>query len=264
MLEYGMPTLIETDTIEACAGLCRELGLGFIELNMNLPAYQTDSMDISRLRAIAAEHGIYYTIHLDENLNPCDFNRRVAGAYTQTVLDTIGIAQKLGAPVLNMHLSQGVYFTLPDRRVFLYDQYREDYLRGMTVFRDRCGSAAQEAGVTICVENSDGYTGFQREALDILLENPAFGLTYDVGHDHAIGGQDQEVISARADRLQHMHLHDAAGNRNHLALGTGELDISDRLRLAAERSCRVVLETKTVDGLRRSVEWLKAHGYTGS
>ncbi len=261
MITFGMPTLIETETIEACAGLCEELGLGFVELNMNLPAYQSERMDVPGLLDTARRHGIFYTIHLDENLNPCDFNREVADAYTRTVLSTIDIARRLDAPVLNMHLSRGVYFTLPDRRVFLFDQYRAEYLSGMADFRDRCEAAALEAGVTICVENSSGYTDFQLEALDLLLESPAFALTFDVGHDHASGGQDMDVILSRASRLKHMHLHDAAGGRDHLTLGTGELDIAQRLGLAEAHGCRVVLETKTAEGLLRSVEWLRNRGF---
>lgn len=264
MLQFGMPTLIETTTVDACAGLCIELGMSFIELNMNLPAYQAERMDIQKLRAVAERHGIYYTIHLDENLNPCDFNRRVAEAYTRTTMEAISIAGQLGAPVLNMHLSKGVYFTLPDRKVYLFEQYREEYLRGITRFRELCGSAAQNAGVTVCIENTSGYTGFQLEAINQLLEHPAFGLTYDVGHDHASGGSDRAVMLERADRLRHMHLHDALPGRDHLTLGTGELDIHDRLHLAAEHGCRVVVETKTVDGLRRSLEWLRSCGYQDS
>jgi inosine/xanthosine triphosphate pyrophosphatase family protein len=70
---------------------------------------------------IAKRSGIFYTIHLDENLNPCDFNERVATAYAETVLQTIGIAKRLSAPMLNMRLSVGVYFTLPDKKVCLFD-----------------------------------------------------------------------------------------------------------------------------------------------
>lgn len=36
-LQLGMPTLIEFKTIEQNVDLCKELGLDFIELNMNLP-----------------------------------------------------------------------------------------------------------------------------------------------------------------------------------------------------------------------------------
>ena len=45
MLEFGMPTLIENKTIEDNIALCKELGLSFIELNMNFPEYQIDKIE---------------------------------------------------------------------------------------------------------------------------------------------------------------------------------------------------------------------------
>ena len=80
-MSFGMPTLIETSTLEECAKLCVELGLDFIELNMNMPQCQLDKIDVDYFRSIADKYGIYYTIHLDENLNVCDFNSYVAEAY---------------------------------------------------------------------------------------------------------------------------------------------------------------------------------------
>ena len=44
-----MPTLIELPEIDDCASLCRELGLQFIELNMNLPQYQVNTIDLVKL-----------------------------------------------------------------------------------------------------------------------------------------------------------------------------------------------------------------------
>ena len=37
MLQFGMPTLIENRTLEDNIALCKELGLSFVELNMNFP-----------------------------------------------------------------------------------------------------------------------------------------------------------------------------------------------------------------------------------
>ena len=51
--------------------------------------------------------------------------------------------------------------------------------------------------------------------------------------------------------------HDAKSRKNHLALGTGEMNIEKYINLANEHNCRAVLETKTIDGLKWSVEWLK-------
>lgn len=89
-MQFGMPTLIENRNLEENAELCSELGLDFLELNMNMPMYQVDKIgDIHGLMELARRYGIYYTIHLDENLNVCDFNEAVAEAYLDTVRRTI-------------------------------------------------------------------------------------------------------------------------------------------------------------------------------
>lgn len=256
-MDFGMPTLIELRSLEDCARLCRELGLQFVELNMNLPQCQPERMDAAVLRELRERYNIYFTLHLDENLNPCDFNSRVAEAYTRTAEDAVALAKEQGIPILNMHLSRGVYFTLPDRKVFLFDQYRERYLQDMRIFRDRCEAAIGASNIRICVENSDGFTDFQLEALELLLESPVFALTFDIGHNHGIGGTDEPSILARQRRLIHFHFHDARGKKNHLPLGTGEIDVPKYLALAEECGGRVVLETKTVEGLKESVQFLR-------
>lgn len=261
MTDFGMPTLLELQSLEETAALCRELRLQFIELNMNLPQYQPDALDIEQLQAIAREYGVYYTIHLDENLNVSDFNPYVAEAYRRTVRETIRLAKELRAPVLNMHMARGVYFTLPTKKVYLFAAHKAQYLQSMRDFRDACDTEIGDINLQICVENSDGFTDFQVEALDLLLQSPVFGLTFDIGHDHGIGGADEPIILERAERLHHVHCHDALGRKNHLTLGTGELDLSKYLTLARAHNCRVVLETKTADALRQSVAWLDQNGF---
>ena len=257
-MRFGMPALVEISGAEETAALCRELGLSFVELNMNFPQYQIGAMDVPRLREIARRYGIFYTLHLDDNMNVADFNPAVAKAWQDTVIDAVSVARALDIPVLNMHLSRGGVVTLPERKVYLFHQYRDAYLAGLKAFRDRCHQAAGGSGIRICIENTAGYPAWQTEALDLLLESPVFGLTLDVGHDYCTGGGDLEIICRRQDRLHHMHLHDAvAPNRDHLALGTGALDLRDRLALAERCGCTVVLETKTVSALRASAAWLK-------
>lgn len=257
----GMPTLIETSTLEECAKLCAELELDFIELNMNLPQYQLQKIDADYFKSIADKYGIYYTIHLDENLNVSDFNSYVAEAYRKTVADTIEIAKQLDIKILNMHMARGVYFTLPDRKVYLFSAYKEQYLKSIIDFRDMCEKAINNADIKICIENCDGYEDFQKEAIELLLDSKVFALTFDVGHNHSIGGTDEDFIMKHKDRLSHIHLHDAEGRKNHLALGTGEMDIEEYINLANEQNCRVVLETKTIDGLKKSVKWVKINLY---
>lgn len=258
MIDLGMPALIELPEPEDCGALCRELGLQFIELNMNLLQYQPDRIDRDRLKAIREEYGVYFTIHLDENLNPADFNPHIAQAYRQTAEDAIALAAELGMPVLNMHLSPGIHFKLPGRKVDLFSVYREEYLESMGCFRDRCEEAIGTADIRICVENTDGYRDFQRMALDLLLESPVFALTFDVGHNYGVGGGDEAEILRRRERLIHFHLHDAKGAWCHLPFGEGELDLPQYFRLAESQNGRAVLEVKNVEGLRQSVRWLRS------
>lgn len=259
LTNYGMPTLIETRTLEDCAKLCAESGLDFIELNMNMPQYQLDRIDVEYFKRVADKYGIYYTIHLDENLNVSDFNPYVAEAYTKTVAYTVEFAKQLGVRMVNMHMARGVYFTLPDKKVFLFSEYKEQYLKSIAEFRDMCENAVDDSDIKICIENSDGYEDFQKEAIETLLESKVFALTFDVGHNHGIGGTDEKFIMKHKDRLHHIHLHDAEGKKNHIALGTGEMDIGKYISLANKQKCHVVLETKTIDGLKQSLEWLKGY-----
>jgi len=260
MLSFGMPTLIETASLRECAYLCRDLGLQFVEINMNLPQYQPCRLKAEELNHISHDFGIYFTFHLDENLNTSDFNPHIADAYRKTVRETISLARDIHAPVINMHLARGVYFTMPDRRVYLFDEYWQEYLESMLVFRQECARCIGDSGILMTIENTDGFTDFQKEALDLLLESDVFDLTLDVGHSHAAGGADEGEILSRPGALRHMHLHDAQGKANHLPLGAGSVDVEKYLSLAQESACRVVLETKTVQGLTQSVEWLRMRG----
>ncbi len=256
-MDFGMPTLIEFDTLRENLALCSELGLDFVEFNMNFPQYQLDALNnTDALLSLAREYGCYYTIHLDENLDPFCFDGRVADAWLQTAVGAAQAAKRLGAPLLNMHLCRGVYITLPDRRVFLYSKYRADYLSCVRTFRDAMSRTLEGSDIIVSLENTDGFTEFQHEAIDILLQSPRFSLTWDIGHSRCAGEQDVPFIMENADRLRHMHVHDAEGRHCHLPFGEGELDIADRLHTAREHNCRCVIEVKTAEALRRSVEKL--------
>lgn len=255
-----MPTLIEFNTIEECAELCKELNLDFIETSMSLPQYTIDSIKISKFRSIADEYGIFYTIHLDENVNFSDFNAYAADASKRYITDTVQLAKKLDVPTINMHFHRGEHFTLPDRKIDLYAVYRDRYIKSIYSFRDVCENAIGDADIKICIENCNGWPDFQKEALDILLQFPVFGLTFDIGHNHGCGNLDEAYIIENQGHLCHMHMHDALEKKNHLALGAGELDLDRYLSLAEDQKCRVVLETKTIEGLKQSVNWMRQKG----
>ena len=269
-MQFGMPTLIENHTLEENAALCEALGLRFIELNMNFPEYQVDRLEqTDELVRIAEQHHLYYTVHLDENLNIADFNPLVTKAYLETVRRTILAAKALlplrdryGDPAqpltLNMHMHHGIYITLPDRKVQMYERNFETYMQSFAVFRSLCEEWIGDSSIMMAVENTDGFRDYEKKMIAYLLESKKFGLTWDIGHSKAIREADVSFLMEHQDKLIHFHIHDGTETppRNHLALGDGEIDLDARLKLAAERNARCVLETKTIDALRQSVQWL--------
>ena len=270
-MQFGMPTLIENHTLEENAALCEALGLRFIELNMNFPEYQVDRLEqTDELVRIAEQHHLYYTVHLDENLNIADFNPLVTKAYLETVRRTILAAKALlplrdryGDPAqpltLNMHMHHGIYITLPDRKVQMYERNFETYMQSFAVFRSLCEEWIGDSSIMMAVENTDGFRDYEKKMIAYLLESKKFGLTWDIGHSKAIREADVSFLMEHQDKLIHFHIHDGTETppRNHLALGDGEIDLYARLKLAAERNARCVLETKTISALKQSVWWLR-------
>ncbi len=258
-MDFGMPFLMELDTVEDAARLCDELGLAFVELNANFPPCRTERLDAATLRVMKERYGIGFTLHVEEECDPFTFNPDVRRAWQDTLRASLRMSREAEMPIVNMHFPRGVYITLPTEKVFLYKRYREEFLASV---RDLIVLAEEElngSGVRLCIENTSGWQPHQREAIDLMLTSPVFGLTLDIGHSHGVSGADEDFFLARRSRLWHMHGHDARGKRCHLALGDGEIDLGDRFRLAKSCDARVVLETKTVAALTASVSRLYAY-----
>ena len=262
MIHFGMPTLVENTALQENISLCRRLGLRFIELNMNVPEYQLDALEqADRLLEAADAAGIYFTVQHGAGA-------AADGPGGQLFKDPalkrlVPLRDRYGDPmdplVLNMHMHHGIHITLPDRKVQMYERNLDCYLESCRRFRDLCGEWIGDAPLRMAVENTDGFRSYEKEAVALFLESPCFGLTWDVGHSKAVGETDLPFLLEHEDRLIHFHIHDGTEQppRDHLALGTGAIDLAARLRLAEKHRCRCVLETKTVRALEQSVAWLR-------
>lgn len=253
--DLGMPFLLENGSVEAAAALCAELKLDFVELNMTFPCCAAECLCADMLRTLSQKYGIYFTFHLHEALSPCTFSTPVRNAWLESTKAALSLARAAQVSAVNMHWERGIYVTLPEHVEYLYARYEEEYIRHTLAFRELC---LQEAAgqVLVCIENTNGFLPFQRQAIELLLQSPCFALTLDVGHDYVARYVDQPLYIQHASRLRHMHLHDAAGSHCHLPLGSGKRDVPTLMHLAQTRHARVVLEIKTVAALRDSLQYL--------
>ncbi len=263
-MKFGMPTLVECRDIYECRDIAVKNGLDFIEINMSFPQYLPSALDLGALREITKNDGIRYTIHADEMLNPFDFNPKVSECYFDVMRDTIRFAKDIGAPIINMHLLKGVYVTLPDKVILLSDIYFENYIEKIGQFIKMCEEEIGDASVKIVIENVDSnpFTESQLMALPLFLSSPVFGLTLDTGHEFCLNFADSHVFSEYPEKLVHMHLHDAKGKSAHLPFGDGEVAIGEKLA-ALKQDDTCLIEVKTIEGLEKSVKYIKENNLWG-
>lgn len=255
-MDFGMPFLLEMDTIEDCCALARELGLSFVELNANFPPCLPERLDPAALHRLMGKYGVYFTLHMEEECDPFSFNSAVRQAWMNSARRVLSLAAALHMPTVNMHFPRGVYVTLPERKAFMYAQYEAELYQGLADFRAMCEEMLDGTSVRIGIENTSGWQPHEQRAIEFLLASPTFGLTLDIGHCHGAGNADEPFFRRHSERLIHMHGHDALDRRDHLALGDGEIDLRARFAWAEASHARVVLETKTIQALRTSVERL--------
>lgn len=252
-MDFGMPYLLEMHSVEECCALAHELGLNFVELNANFPDCQVDRLDPVLLHQLSKCYGLYFTLHVEEECDPFTFSQTVRNAWLKNMRRALELAAAMQMPIVNMHFPHGVYITLPERKVFLYDQYEADFYSALAEFREMCERAVSGTTTRIAIENTDGWKPHEQRAIEFLMESPVFGLTLDIGHSHGVEDADEPFFRQHDGRLIHMHGHDGLGRKNHLALGDGEIDLRARFDWAKRCNARVVLETKTIQALRTSV-----------
>ena len=258
-MKFGMPTLIEYRDIGEHVSAAHARGLDFIEINLSFPKYHSHTLPADALNGYRAQDGVFFTFHVDEQLNPVDFDERVSAAYFRVMRDDIRLALAVRAPVINMHLQTGVYVTLTGGKVYLTDVYRDEYLSRVRAFIAMCEEEIGAAPLRICIENTDNcpFTAAERAAIELFMASPVFALTMDTGHECCLGRQNMDIYRTYAERRIHMHLHDSDGRRAHLALGDGILPVGELLREPPPPPETCLIEVKTVEGLDRSIAYLK-------
>ena len=256
-MKYGMPTLVECKTLDECAELAAELSLDFVEINTSFPEYVYGNFDTAHACELAEKYGIFYTIHADEALNPFDFNPKVSKVYFEIMKDTIKIAKEIKAKAINLHLQKGIYVTLPQKVILLTDVYHDIYIESVKSFIKMCECELLGTDIKIVIENVDtnAFSTSQIDALELFMKSEFFGLTLDTGHECKLKFVDLHIYEKYPEKLWHMHLHDCKAGSPHLPLGTGEVEIENRLACLKGENC--LLEVKTVAGLRESVKYIK-------
>ncbi len=253
-MRYGMPTLIELQGLEENMRFCKSLGLDFVELNMNVPEYQTEALKNTEVKSLKKKYGVELSMHLPENLYFADFNTYMRNAAYDIFKDAADFAVEKDVKLLNMHMHVGTFFKMPNEKIFLQGAYKETYLSHVEAFRTHIDACLKGTEIKVCIENAcDFHHDFIIEGVKTLLKSEHVFLTWDTGHNAKGKYKDQVLLFEDTQNIRHVHLHDCAFGSDHLPLGTGEICIDSVMRTLTDSCETIVLESKTVEGLRRSV-----------
>lgn len=263
-MRLGMPTLVEYTTLEENVRLCKALGLHFIELNMNLPICLPERLSSSDIVYWKERYGVEFTIHLPEELDVASYHPSVRKGHLERCRQAMEWASESGITTLNMHLNNGISFTLPHGKVWINEQYESEFRELLHESYGELYRLAQQFGVQLCMENTGNFhIPFLYRALEALSAFPGFCLTWDVGHDAKAGFVEESVFARFHRHIRHMHLHDYDGKSDHQPLYAGIVPLRDRLEAARNDDWSVVIEVKTSEALAASVAALRDRGYLG-
>lgn len=257
-MKLGIPALVEFNKLEQLVLTCTELKLDFIELNMNLPYNFIQNLNPQELKQIKDEHNIDFTIHMPDEADLGSFYGSVRQGYVDLFKDTIDFASEAGIKLLNLHMIEGAKMTLPDRKVYMYDEYSDEYVNNFKNSIEILSEIATKKNIILAIENSANFgKTYIQKALDEAIKYSNVKLCYDIGHDAMSNYTDQPYLLSHQDKIAHMHLHDYTNKKDHQVLFEGELDIKKFLSFASEKNISALIEVKTKQALQKSLTNLK-------
>lgn len=254
-MKLGMPILFEFNSVEENFKLAKELGLDFVELNLNF-GYCRNEMELGMVKNLADRYGLETTLHFYDE---ADF-----GTYDEVVkayLTLLSKYAKLGkgyVKMINFHNNGGPLVTISGNKNYIYQKEYTTYLPRLLNNFKEVERICNKYGSEMVIENVDTAKG-----ASFLMNNfeafhmSGFGLNLDIGHDSLMGGDFLKTIEEKEWPLKEMHFHDSDGNKCHLSLGRGSLDLKHLKELAIKNDAYVLLEVKSSDALRESIPFFR-------
>lgn len=203
-----------TETVPEFVAYITELGLDHVEIRQGYLDCHPDAPSPRKLRAIAAETGVTYTIHAPfRDANPGNFNESLRRATADAIKRSLDFAGAAGAEAVVVH-GGSVPRRYPDRVKAVARDHAVRSLR-------ECARHADDIGVHLCVENQRWKSARERNTEtpqrlatfldDLGVDSEYLGVTLDVGHAKVTGVDVESFVDQFGDRIRVAHLHDNDG-----------------------------------------------------
>jgi sugar phosphate isomerase/epimerase len=221
---------------------------------------------VDAARAALAGHGGRLGIHGPFRGLPIDCeDPEIRPIVTHRYLTAVEICEALGARQMVLHSPYDAWF---DRNRHCFPGYVEGKIARVHDTMAPVLRRAEDAGVTLVVENIQDVTPGERRALVESFDSDAIALSVDTGHAHLArhmsGAPPVDYFIADAGaQLAHVHLQDVDGHADrHWAMGDGDIAwfgvFAALSRL--DHAPHLVLELRDKVLIPRAFDWLTERG----
>ncbi len=247
-MKLGMPQLYEYNSIEENLILAKELGLDFVELNLNF-GYCRKEMEAKTVCSLLKKYKLEATLHFYDEADFASYDE-VVDAY----LSLLKRYAELGRgyiKIINVHLISGPVVTISGVKNYIYEKEFDTFSQRLVKNLKKAEQICSENDIILVIENTDNLAKYMKNAYK-TLQNCGFKFNYDIGHDNVDGDYIlNEVIPDAELEFLEMHVHDSDGKRCHLAIGDGTVSFEKYAEFY--KNAYVVLEVKQKSDLLVSV-----------
>ena len=249
-MKIGIPTFYEYDNLEDNLKFLKEVNASFIELNLNFPYIKKAIyQDTEETLKLLNKYGCENTIHFyDEG----DFaSLEVASVYIELFKKCVDKAKILNTKNINIHLNLGGVVTINGIKNYIYEKEYEDFYKRLYDNLSIINNYCENKGINLVIENVSGNS-FIKETLKRL--DKKFMFTYDIGHDY-MSKSFLKDFYFNTKNIKEFHIHDSDGNKDHLELGKGLINLDEYLNIAKDKYC--LIEVKETKSYINSINYLK-------
>ena len=149
-MKIGMPILYEYDSLEENFILAKELGLDFVELNLNF-AYCRKEMEKGNVEELLKKYNLEATLHFYDEGDLASYDE-VVDAYL-LLLDKYAKLGKNYIKNVNIHNCEGPVVTIAGIKNYIYDKDYDSYQEKMSRNLKKTKRILNQYGINMTLEN---------------------------------------------------------------------------------------------------------------
>jgi sugar phosphate isomerase/epimerase len=270
MMQIGYNEFSSNVSASEAISRCKRMGLASLQINGDFPVnFPENISDDQRREAknLLDEHEIRLHYHSPTDIPLASRHHHLRLSGVERLIEYIGLAIDLGAKTFVFHPGRFAYYKISSGRVVVGDrEIPEVYFKR---FYDSAEKLAKFSSgkIDLLLENTYNFSPRLIKIVDDFLQLPSTGLVWDIGHmHHGISSQFAsnaaktriaEFFSGRLDFIKLAHIHDVAGRKGHLALGTGEIDLESYIDIIGKLGVEMIIEVFSEKDLKTSLSYIQ-------